>query len=70
MASDSTEAAKIKVKHLCTLEPGISVDQTDEMSHQGVHLVIPESLLQTYAPAQLLEIWNLNRFVEFVRSKQ
>ena len=63
------EADRISEKHLCTLEPGISKDQTDEMRRQKVQLVLPESLLRTYSPEQLASIWTLSEFVEFVRQK-
>jgi len=64
------EADRIALKHLCTLEPGISVDQTEEMRRQRLSLVIPASLFETYAPPQREYIWNLNQFMEFVRGKQ
>jgi hypothetical protein len=64
------EADRITEKHLCTLEPGISVDQTEEMRRQNLRLVIPDRLLPTYAPVQHEYLWNLNQFVEFVRRKQ
>ncbi len=64
------EADRIAEKHLCTLEPGISVDQTEEMRRQNLRLVIPASLFPTYAPAQHEYIWSLNQFVEFVGLKQ
>lgn len=64
------EADRISEKHLCTLEPGISIDQTEEMLRQKLRLVIPASLFGTYAPTQHEHIWNLNQFVGFVRRKQ
>lgn len=66
-----TEAARIPVKHLCTLEPGISVNQTDEMKGQNIKLVIPRKLLEaTYTKTQQQEAMILIDFIEFVRSKQ
>jgi len=64
------EADRIKNKHLCTLEPGISKDQTEEMRRQNVQLVLPANLHETYDPLQRTSIWSLNRFVEFVRKNQ
>lgn len=64
------EADKITDKHLCTLEPGISVDQTEEMRRKKVQLVIPAQLFKTYSPQQQKTIWNLHDFIDFVRSKQ
>lgn len=47
-----SEAAKIKEKHLLTLEPGISENQTTEMKANLLQLVIPAELHQTYRPIQ------------------
>jgi len=64
------EAEKIPSKHLCTLEPGISVSQTEEMRRHRVTLVIPESLHRTYTESQRLNLWSVADFVTFVRQKQ
>ena len=64
------EAARIEQKHLCTLEPAISKDQTDEMLRHKVQLVIPVYLQQTYSPEQVRTLWSLRQFVEFVRYHQ
>src|SRR5215470_8446901 len=42
-----TEAARIPNKHLCTLEPGISTNQTDEIKRHAVQLVVPEAFHET-----------------------
>jgi hypothetical protein len=65
-----TEAAKIPRKHLCTLEPSISKNQTDEIANHGVQLVIPEALHETYADTQKSQLWPVSSFVEFVKHKQ
>ena len=66
-----TEANRIPEKHLCTLEPGISTDQTNEMKQKRVKLVIPSRLLeQTYTEAQRQEAMTINDFLSFVLSKQ
>jgi EcoRII C terminal len=65
-----TEAERIPTKHLCTLEPGISVDQTDEIKLRSVRLVIPESLHATYLSQQQQDIWTVRSFIDFVRQKQ
>ena len=65
-----TEAKRIPRKHLCTLEPGISIPQTDEMRKQKLSLVIPHSLQSTYTEPQLKEILSLSEFISFVRKKQ
>jgi hypothetical protein len=65
-----TEANRIDQKHLCTLEPGISEDQTDEMLRQKVRLIIPASLHNTYSGEQLRSIRSMSEFVQFVQSIQ
>jgi EcoRII C terminal. len=63
------EADRIKEKHLCTLEPGISRDQTDEMHRHAIQLVLPASLNGTYSPEQVRSIWTVNQFVENVQRR-
>jgi hypothetical protein len=65
-----TEAERIPTKHLCTLEPGISLDQTEEIKLCSVRLVIPQSLHATYLEQQQQEIWTVRSFIDFVRQKQ
>lgn len=66
-----TEANRIPEKHLCTLEPRISPDQTDEMKQQKVKLVIPGKLLEkTYTEAQRREAMTISEFISLVRSRQ
>lgn len=66
-----TEANRIPEKHLCTLEPGISVDQTNEMKQRKVKLVIPGKLLEeTYTASQRKEAMTINDFLSLVLSKQ
>jgi len=47
-----TEAARIEVKHLFTLETAISVNQTEEMLAHKVQLVVPPSVGMTYTVEQ------------------
>jgi EcoRII C terminal len=65
-----TEAARIPRKHLCTLEPSISKDQTDEIAKHAVQLVVPEPFHQTYTEGQRKQLWTVAAFVEFVRKMQ
>ncbi|MGH2361830.1 MAG: type II restriction endonuclease, partial [bacterium] len=46
------EAARIQEKHLLTLEPGISENQTAEMQVHKLRLVVPAGLHNTYTEAQ------------------
>lgn len=64
-----TEAARIKTKHLITLEAAISQNQTDEMHHAGLQLVVPSSIQETYSPAQQKWLLDVASFIELVRVK-
>lgn len=65
-----SEAARIEAKHLLTLEPGISENQTDEMRAKSLQLVIPHSLHQTYRPQQQPWLIDFRSFLNFLRSRQ
>ena len=60
------EATRIKKKHLLTLEPGISTNQTDEMIANSLQLVIPKSLFGTYTDSQQKWLINLKDFTGIV----
>ncbi len=64
------EAARIRTKHLLTLEPGISENQTDEMKSRLLQLVLPKELHQTYRANQQAWLMNLTDFVKLVRQRQ
>ena len=58
------EAERIPTKHLLTLEPSISVAQTEEMLSRSVVLVLPRALHETYTPSQQSELLTVTRFLE------
>lgn len=64
------EAARIPDKHLLTLEPGISLAQTDQMRAASLQLVVPQKFHARYLPAQREWLWTVNDFVRFVRDRQ
>lgn len=64
------EAARIPAKHLLTLEPSISSNQTDEMKAEQVQLVIPFSLHVTYTPAQQSWLLDIADFLRVVKERQ
>lgn len=57
------EAKRIKHKHLCTVEPGISEAQTEEMKHHDLQLVVPQSLHKTFTTSQQGWLMNLENFI-------
>lgn len=64
------EAAKISQKHLCTLDHGISVSQTDEMAKHRLTLVVPDSLHATYTDGQRSRMLNIQGFIQLVQHNQ
>lgn len=62
-----SEADRIRVKHLITLEPAISMNQTNEMFEQNVQLVIPEPIMETYSDEQRMKIWNVSEFINYLK---
>ncbi len=65
-----SEAERIERKHLITLEPAISVNQTDEMIAQHLQLVLPQPLMETYTAEQQDKLINLSDFIGIVHERQ
>lgn len=64
------EAGRIEEKHLFTLEPSISENQTVEMQENNLQLVLPKQLHETYKPHQQEWLMDLFSFVDLVRNRQ
>ena len=65
-----TEANRIQKKHLLTLQPSISQQQTDQMRREHLTLILPEPLHSTYNQHQRSEILNLAEFIQLVEERQ
>lgn len=65
-----SEATRIETKHLLTLEPGVSTNQTDEMQAKRLQLVVPAGVQKTYTGAQRRWLMDVQSFVELVRDRQ
>ena len=65
-----SEAHKISEKHLLTLQPGISVPQTDEMRAEKLQLVIPRPIFDSYQDSQRAWLMDVNAFIGLVKSRQ
>ena len=63
-------ADRIPIKHLCTLEPGLSASLIESICQNSIQLVIPEEILNTYDPVQRDEFQNIGDFLDIVISKQ
>lgn len=64
-----SEAERIPNKHLLTLEPSISENQTDEMQAKHLQLVVPRLLHETFKPKQQAWLMDINAFTEMVRQR-
>lgn len=65
-----SEAERIPLKHLATLSPGLSENQTNEMRAKGLQLVVPNRLHETYRPAQREWLMDMRRFLSLVAERQ
>lgn len=65
-----SEAARIKEKHLFTLEPSISEAQTNEMKASNLNLVVPINIQETYTASQQKWLISLFEFINLVKEKQ
>ncbi len=65
-----SEARRIPNKHLATLEPGISENQTSEMISSNVQLVLPASLFESYTEKQRETLINIMQFLELIKGRQ
>lgn len=64
------EADRIPVKHLLTLEPGISKAQTDEMQSKQLQLVVPIQIHETYHPEQASWLMGVADFLSLLGERQ
>lgn len=65
-----SEAARIPEKHLLTLEPGISVNQTEEMKQERLQLVLPKPIHETYQASQRNWLMSVSGFIDLALSRQ
>lgn len=65
-----SEAQRIPAKHLVTLEPGISENQTDEMQAKQLQLVLPSRLHETYREKQRSWLFSVSDFLSLVKERQ
>lgn len=64
------EAKRIEDKHLLTLEPGISENQTDEMKAHRLSLVVPAPIHETYRESQQQWLMKVSDFVALAYDRQ
>ena len=64
-----SEAGRIPQKHLCTLEPGISSGQTDEMQSSNLQLVVPRAIVSSYTDSQRQWLMTVSEFIEMLNGR-
>ena len=62
------EAARIPVKHLLTLQEGVSESQFEQMRQAGIKLVIPASLVKSFPKSTRAELITVSQFIDEVKS--
>ena len=62
-----TEANRIKIKHLLTVQRGVSENQFREMTGAGVKLVVPSPLVHQYPRSVQPHLQTLESFIADVR---
>lgn len=65
-----SEASRIETKHLLTLEPGVSTNQTDEMRAKRLQLVVPADVQKTYSDVQRAWLMTVSSFIQLVSVRQ
>ncbi len=64
------EAPKIPIKHIITIQEGISITQLNEMERSGIKLVVPQSLHRLYPRESSPIISGLDDFIQMIRRSQ
>ncbi len=65
-----TEADRVDVKYLFTLQQGISKNQMKEMHDSHLTLVVPQKYIKSFPKEYQEEICNLSGFIGIVKKKQ
>jgi hypothetical protein len=67
---DEANPEKIPVKHLFTLQNGISVNQMIEMTSSKVQLVVPQKSKSSFHEDYRSNLMNLESFIKFIAKSQ
>ena len=62
------EADRIPVKHLLTLQEGVSLNQYQEMEEAGIKLVVPKQLHKKYPNDIRTKLISLDHFISDTKS--
>lgn len=66
----TSEADRVPVKHLFTLQQGISTNQLAEMQRLKVRLVVPRAYVDTFPKQYRSQLYTLETFIQLVQEKQ
>jgi hypothetical protein len=64
------EANRVREKHLLTLEPGVSKNQTNEMRANHLALVVPAPVHTTFQMSQRSDLLSVMDFLEIAHARQ
>jgi EcoRII C terminal len=64
----SSEAPKIKQKHILTMQEGISGKQLEEMERAAIVLVVPKSLHKQYPKDKHSGLLSVNQFIDGLKT--
>jgi hypothetical protein len=64
-----TEANRIPVKHLITLQPTLSREQLTQMRDSQVELVVPEPYLGDYPTVRGAVVWTVDKFMKKLQNQ-
>ena len=64
------EASRITHKHLITLEPSITEDQTNQMAERNLQLIVPRQIFSSYTTLQQSWLMDVSDFIAYVKDKQ
>jgi len=67
---NESDRLRDRTKYLCTLQQGVSEQQMDEMTIENVTLVVPSAYIRSFPHDKQGCIWTIDRFIEFVKSKE
>ena len=64
-----SEGRRVGQKHLLTLEPGISSNQTSEMRAAELQLVVPEAIQPSYGPDQQDWLFSVGELIAVIKER-
>lgn len=66
------EADRVRTHHkyLITMQQGISASQLQEMTDEGVILIVPKTLITDYPKEIRDKIWTVKKFIDFVKDME